>query len=141
VWGGSGIVPAANTEHIMSAKKTVIAKNAKLISPAQASTSGKIEGGKAPNDETTKLRPAARGGGTSIKPPRGAMDSIRAASKLSRLEELLRRPKGATVAQLSAALGWQKHSVRGAMSGTLKKRGLGIVSEERKGERIYRIIG
>ena len=55
---------------------------------------------------------------------------------------LLRRPN-VTVAELGKATGWQKHSVRGFMSGTLKKRkGLEIISEQdEKGVRRYRIAG
>jgi len=63
-------------------------------------------------------------------------------SKLSQLETLLRRPEGATIAQLSTALNWQPHSVRGAMSGSLKKkRGLKIADEKAEGtERVYRVV-
>lgn len=55
--------------------------------------------------------------------------------------EMLRRPDGATIAQICAATGWLPHSVRGALSGTLRKKlGLAIVSEKRTdGERAYRI--
>jgi hypothetical protein len=61
-------------------------------------------------------------------------------TKLGQLETMLRRPDGATINQLSKALDWQPHSVRGAMSGTLKKRGLAITSEKKeKGDRVYRI--
>ena len=62
-------------------------------------------------------------------------------SKIDQLIALLRRQKGATVAVLAEALGWQSHSVRGAMSGTLKKRGLTVVSEKTKGQRFYRLVG
>jgi hypothetical protein len=63
------------------------------------------------------------------------------ASKLGRLEAMLRRPDGATIEQLSKALDWQAHSVRGAMSGALKKRQrLSVASEKREdGTRVYRI--
>ena len=60
-------------------------------------------------------------------------------SKLDRLVELLKRPEGATVAEMMTAVGWQAHSVRGAMAGALKRRGLKILSEKVDGERRYRI--
>jgi hypothetical protein len=62
-------------------------------------------------------------------------------TKLAQLEALLRRPEGATVDQISASIGWQAHSVRGAMSGTLKKKhGLTITSDKAEdGQRVYRI--
>ncbi len=41
---------------------------------------------------------------------------------------------------MTAATGWQAHSVRGAMSGAIKKKlGLTILSEKSEGRRIYRI--
>lgn len=55
--------------------------------------------------------------------------------------DLLRRPEGAGIEEITAATGWQSHTVRGAMSGALKKKlGLEITSEkvEERG-RVYRI--
>jgi len=62
-------------------------------------------------------------------------------TKLAQLEALLRRPEGATLHQISASIGWQIHSVRGAMSGTLKKKqGLTVTSDKaEEGQRVYRI--
>ena len=60
-------------------------------------------------------------------------------SKLDRLVSLLRTPSGATVAELAAATAWQNHSVRGALAGTLKKKGHSITSEVINGVRRYRI--
>ncbi|WP_395650857.1 DUF3489 domain-containing protein [Brevundimonas sp.] len=53
---------------------------------------------------------------------------------------LMRRPEGATVAQMGEATGWQAHSVRGALAGSLKrKHGLTITGEAGEGGRVYRI--
>ena len=55
--------------------------------------------------------------------------------------DLLRRPEGATIEEIANATEWQSHTVRGAMSGALKKKlGLAITSEkvEERG-RVYRI--
>src|SRR5258705_11180159 len=62
-------------------------------------------------------------------------------TKLAQLEAMLRRPVGATIEQISKSLDWQTHSVRGAMSGALKKKqGLTITSEKADdGRRVYRI--
>lgn len=56
---------------------------------------------------------------------------------------LLKRRRGATIDQLMEATGWQAHSVRGFLSGTLRKRmGLTVISEKSaNGERRYRIDG
>jgi hypothetical protein len=61
--------------------------------------------------------------------------------KTGRVLELLQRPGGATLKQLIAATQWQAHSVRGFLSGALKKKmGLKIVStKEASGNRRYSI--
>ena len=60
--------------------------------------------------------------------------------KLGALIGLLKRPEGADVEEMMAATGWQAHSVRGAMSGALKKKlGLTIESEKSAAGRVYRI--
>jgi predicted ArsR family transcriptional regulator len=62
------------------------------------------------------------------------------ATKLARLEAMLRQPGGTTIEQLGKSLGWQPHSVRGAIAGSLKKKGVAVASEKPEGgERIYRI--
>jgi hypothetical protein len=62
-------------------------------------------------------------------------------SKIDILVDLLSRPEGADLAALIAATGWQAHSVRGALSGTLKtRRGLAVTSEKTVQGRIYRIV-
>ena len=59
------------------------------------------------------------------------------------LIDMLRRPEGATIAQIMAATGWQAHTCRGAFAGALKKkRGLTVTSEKLDGgERVYRLPG
>ena len=52
----------------------------------------------------------------------------RAGTKQAKLIELLKRPEGATVEQIAEATGWQKHTIRGAISGALKKK-LGLTVE------------
>ena len=62
--------------------------------------------------------------------------------KLASVIAMLRRPKGATIADLCRATGWQAHSVRGALSGAIKKRlGLAVTSEKPNGVRVYRVAG
>ena len=65
----------------------------------------------------------------------------REGSKKSIVLDLLRRPKGATLAELATATGWQNHSVRGFLSGALgKKMGLQIDSTKREdGQRTYQL--
>lgn len=53
----------------------------------------------------------------------------------------MRQPEGATIGEISAATDWQAHSVRGFISGTLKKKlGLAVISEtEGERGRVYRV--
>jgi hypothetical protein len=65
---------------------------------------------------------------------------VRAGTKGAAIVELLRREAGATLPELVTASGWQAHSVRGFLSGTLKKKhGLTVASEKADGIRRYRI--
>jgi hypothetical protein len=52
----------------------------------------------------------------------------RAGTKQELMIERLKRPEGATVEQIAAATGWQHHTIRGAISGALKKK-LGLTVE------------
>lgn len=66
---------------------------------------------------------------------------VRPGTKIAALVLALRRPQGATNLQFMLATGWQPHSVRGAISGLLRKRlGLNVVlTHNAAGERVYRI--
>lgn len=61
-------------------------------------------------------------------------------TKLDQLEKMIRRKNGASIAELANTTGWQTHSVRGALAGALKKRGLAISSEKVDGVRRYRAV-
>jgi Protein of unknown function (DUF3489) len=73
--------------------------------------------------------------------PEARQPRSREGTKEALLIALLRRPEGATIAQAIEATGWQPHTVRGAISGALKKkRGLEVTSAKNEaGERVYRI--
>jgi len=63
-------------------------------------------------------------------------------SKQSQLLAMLRSPTGATIEQMTGATGWQAHSVRGVISGVLRKRlNLDVVCtpDPAGGARIYRV--
>jgi len=77
---------------------------------------------------TTKAAPvssepeAAPGGAPTGKP------TPRTGTKQALMIDMLKRPEGATVEQIAAATGWQHHTIRGAISGALKKK-LGLTVE------------
>ena len=62
-------------------------------------------------------------------------------SKQAQVIAMLKRPEGATIAQICSATGWQAHTVRGTFAGAFKKKlGLDITSTKEAGaERIYKI--
>ena len=63
-------------------------------------------------------------------------------SKQAQVIAMLKRPEGATIAQIVDATGWQAHTVRGTFAGAFKKKlGLTITSNKESGaERIYTIV-
>jgi Protein of unknown function (DUF3489) len=61
-------------------------------------------------------------------------------SKQDAVIAMLRRQEGATVDEVASITGWQRHTVRGVFSGTLKKKlGLTLASAKEKRGRVYRI--
>lgn len=67
--------------------------------------------------------------------------TIRPGTKLAVIIEAMRHPGGATIAQMMAGTGWQAHTVRGAISGMVRKRlGYEAITEKGvDGQRTYRI--
>ena len=63
-----------------------------------------------------------------------------APTKQARIDKLLKRKSGATLAQLMTATGWQAHSVRAALS-RMRKSGVVVEStQNKKRVRVYRLI-
>jgi hypothetical protein len=76
----------------------------------------------------------------SVRPPQPEAAAAPKPGKIAKIIALMRRPKGASISDLTKATAWQAHSVRGAISGTLrKKHGLNVVSEKFGDVRLYRI--
>ena len=66
--------------------------------------------------------------------------SARTTSKQASVVALLKRPEGATMEDLTGATGWQSHSVRGTLSGVLRKKlGLTVSCAMDGNCRVYRI--
>ena len=88
----------------------------------------------------TGAAPAAAPDATAEQPA-AKVRKHRDGTKEAMLIDMLRRPEGATIAQIIAATGWLAHTVRGAFAGALKKkRGLTVISEKPDGsDRVYRL--
>jgi hypothetical protein len=76
----------------------------------------------------------------SVKATKASSGRPNPDSKQDRVVALLRQPRGATLDILVKATGWQKHSVRGFLAGTVRKKlKLPLLSEKIDGIRTYRI--
>jgi hypothetical protein len=117
---------------------TLIATEAGLeaigIEPVVASTMANLR--KAKSGAATEAAPAEVETTVAPKPV-----AIRSGTKQAQIIALLQRPEGATVAEIAADTMWLPHTVRGAISGALKKKlGLPITSEKVEGRGfVYRL--
>jgi hypothetical protein len=82
---------------------------------------------------------------TAVRSPQDTVRNLKAetlkpGSKQSRVIALLSSPKGATIAAIMQATGWQRHSVRGFLAGVVRSRlKLNLISQKVDGARVYRI--
>jgi len=78
---------------------------------------------------------------TAIEAAQQSKPRTRDNSKQAQVIVMLKRPEGATIAQICEATGWMQHTVRGTFAGAFKKKlGLEITStKEAGGQRIYRV--
>lgn len=111
---------------------------AAINADAEASTSETRSLSTAPKVKLNKNKAPDRKSKAKSKAPKQ-----RSGTKQDRLIGLLRRKEGASIREISKAIGWQAHSVRGAISGALKKKlRLKVTSGEVKERgRVYRIAG
>jgi|SRR6059036_588704 Protein of unknown function (DUF3489) len=90
-----------------------------------------------PESTSHHARRKAKKRKTAARRPRSA----RCGSKKAAVLTMLRKAEGATLSEIMKATGWQAHSVRGFLSGTLGK-GMGLKVESSKradGERTYQL--
>ena len=69
-----------------------------------------------------------------------APSKLKAASKQDQIIALLHKPQGVNLTELMQATSWQAHSIRGFLSGTIKKKlNLNLISQKIDGAQVYRI--
>jgi hypothetical protein len=119
----TGAATATATAQPKATKKARVAARRAHVAPKKARSGKK-------SSPVKKAPKAAKKAG-------GARDG----SKAAKILDLLKQADGATLKDLMKATGWQAHSVRGFISGTLgKKMGLKVASTKAEdGERSYSI--
>ena len=120
---------AAAVEKLEAPKKAHAAARSRHVAASKSNSGKKATPAK-------KGAKAAKGGKTAKKPT-----DARPGSKTEKVLDLLKRAGGATTKELMKATGWQPHSVRGFLSGTVgKKMGLAVISTKGEdGERSYSV--
>jgi hypothetical protein len=122
--------PSATSQQQKPEKKAKTAPQKPRVAPARARSGNKAS-------------PAKKAPKAPKKPSAAKPVGAREGSKTAKVVELLKRPDGATLKEIMKATGWQPHSVRGFISGTLgKKMGLTVISTKGEdGERSYSTKG
>ena len=93
-----------------------------------------------PAEPTTAAQPKTEGSRKGKASPAANADKVPRVTKADAVFALVSRPEGATIAQMCEATGWQQHSVRGFLAGTVKKKaGVALSSDKAGGVRIYRL--
>ena len=125
--------PAQTTaEKPKASKKASVGQKRAHVAPAKGKSATKAK--------ATKKAPK-----TALKTARpekvGKEKGVREGSKTETILGLMKRSGGTTLKEIMEATGWQSHSVRGFISGTLgKKMGLTVTSTKAEdGERTYSI--
>lgn len=123
-------IPAATA----SSKKPKPSKKA-LVAPRPADVAT------AKAKSTPRATPVKKAPKRRIKPEVTKPKAGHGGSKTAKILGLLQRPGGATPKELMKATGWLPHSVRGFLSGTIRKKmGLAITSTKGEdGERTYSV--
>ena len=76
----------------------------------------------------------------TTKPKAKKVAAGKSKSKTEQVLTLLGRPAGASIAEMMKSTGWQAHSVRGFLAGSLKKKGQAVSSQvDEGGIRRYRL--
>jgi hypothetical protein len=118
-----GTAHVTGAESAKPRKKARVARKRAHVAPNPAKSAPKGKAPKKASKAGEKAGPARDG------------------SKAAKVLDLLKRPEGASMKDLLKATGWQAHSVRGFLSGAIRKKmGVAVTSTKTEdGERTYSI--
>ena len=137
-----------NAEATTTTETAAVAEQGAQVAPEKApSKKGASKKGGAPKAKKAPKSAAKPASKKEAKPASKKTAKAKDASvprefsKKAIVLDLLRRKEGATMAEIAKATGWQNHSIRGFISGTLtKKMDLPVASlKNEQGERVYKI--
>jgi Protein of unknown function (DUF3489) len=127
---------AIEVEDVAEASDNIAAANPAGVAVPDVSTAAKSS----ERPSRTKRSGAKKTAAVSGRAVKASSDRTKPDSKQDRIVALLRRPEGANLDVLVKETGWQKHSVRGFLAGTVRKKlKLPLLSEKIDGVRNYRI--
>ena len=127
---------ATEVEDVAQASDNNAAADPDEVATADVSTEAKSS----ERPRRAKRSGAKKTAAVSAKATKASSDRVKPDSKQDRIVALLRRPEGANLDVLVTETGWQKHSVRGFLAGTVRKKlKLPLLSEKIDGVRNYRI--
>jgi hypothetical protein len=121
------VTEQTETAETKATKKPRVAPRRANVAPARSKSGKKANPAKKAPTARTKAKIAA--------------PEVQSGTKTAKVLEMLKRPGGATAKELLKVTGWQPHSLRGFISGTLgKKMGLTVTSAKGEdGGRVYSI--
>ena len=126
---------AIEVEDVAEASDNIAAATLEEVAVPDVSTAAKSS-----ERPSRAKRSGAKTAAVSARAVKASSDRTKPDSKQDRIVALLRRPEGANLDVLVKETGWQKHSVRGFLAGTVRKKlKLPLLSEKIDGVRIYRI--
>jgi hypothetical protein len=127
---------AIEVEDVAEAPDNTAAPGPTEVAAADVSTEAKSS----ERPGRAKRSGAKKTAAVSTKATKASSDRAKLDSKQDKIVALLQRPKGATLDVLVKETQWQKHSVRGFLAGTVRKKlKLPLLSEKIDGVRTYRI--
>jgi hypothetical protein len=148
IWNSlPGVEPVKGFKNAKSAASRIWERIQSLAEAAKPKEERKAKGvapatkGAPAKAKTTKKATAAKKAPKAKKAAKAQETAgPREGSKTAQVVAMLQRKNGATLSEIMDKMGWQKHTVRGFMAGTMKKAGYNVESfKPEGGERTYRI--